>query len=454
MQCLRDLFLVFLLSFGWVVGAESADSIGDWHPLEFSFSDEPSRVALQELQSKQDNALADVLSTDPNFVQAFPSIMAEFTAIGMRTVVAPWLLSSAEEQATQPSISLLIGKTIANLQAFAVGNAFPKAAPGYSENQNNKLTYRYCEVVDPNYVACEVDGEYSLNWRLARRIISSPAFVRAACPLVKDYVRWDIQWKSTLSGANRETSNFFRALLAMLDEVYGDGTWALPRMDQIQSEIDPRFRWAVIRRYMDGGPEFIIALKECVSEVMKDLDLKADPRATSSIEEMLSFKKTKSGSVSVDLQKGTLDLATFYRLSHRWSADKPLPNGIYFLEPSSQWLPFNEYLDRLNYNFFMYSPSDGYILYLRDRDLFALLQQLSILDPLNKYRTLNRTEFKAFASAGMGEELADLCLIEPAANPKGFDLYRGLRDGSVEKIEGELQGFCPSSSVRIVREPK
>jgi len=430
--------------------ADENDHLG-WDAFTFPFSEAPGQAAIADLQKRQDAVLAKVMETDSDFAKTFPETLARFTQIALRSIVTPWILPTSKKlspKETTELISHAFGKTIKNLQIFALENAVRESAKNY-DGESQQQTYRYCEInADSKYCISQGFENNSLNWAITRRLVSSAQFVRAACPLVKSYVTWDLQWKSTSQDDQKQISEFLYETKRMLEFIYGDGTWSLNRIDSFKTDFDPGFFEILVRRYMDGGPEFIEATLDCLSEIIYgwswQIPLKKDERASSAISGILQFNDVSLPQISqtFELQTNNMDYGAFYRLMHRWTADQPLPPEIYFSGQNSPTYHQSAYLDTLigisGVNFAV--P----VIYLP-----RLLWQMNLMDPSYRYRSISRDEFTALFNAGLlPKDIENLCIVEGSLIGGDLKFYFGNKSGAIHE-EGWA---CSPSEIRFVRE--
>ena len=192
--------------------------------------------------------------------------LARFASMALQSITSPWTVGE-DSVITQKGLSYVIGKTVKNLQIFALNNAGQIAAKNLDSTQASELTYRYCEIHPADNDWCYYTNEYnSIDWAILRRVVSSAQFVKAACPVIKTYAAWDLQWKIKDEKVRLEVEKFIEEFYRMLDFIYADGTWTLSRIDSYKGDFDPGFFRTLVRRYMDGGPEFIEELKNCTNE--------------------------------------------------------------------------------------------------------------------------------------------------------------------------------------------
>lgn len=432
---LRRLILFSAVFFTALVSAE----FKGWEPVAFIFGEEPGRAAIEELRARKDVALAHVVKSDPSFSQEFPVALARFASMALQSITSPWTVGE-DSVITQKGLSYVIGKTVKNLQIFALNNAGQIAAKNLDSTQASELTYRYCEIHPADNDWCYYTNEYnSIDWAILRRVVSSAQFVKAACPVIKTYAAWDLQWKIKDEKVRLEVEKFIEEFYRMLDFIYADGTWTLSRIDSYKGDFDPGFFRTLVRRYMDGGPEFIEELKNCTNEFMNEYNLgqplPEDAKATAAINEILSFGDVVLNGQNRSLSFVDFDFWVYYRLSHRLGMGQRVPADLFMSGENS--FPYDEYLSTLT------RPE------VNAYKLHHLLWQLSALDPQFSYRTINRQEFNALFKGGFfphGFEV--VCIVEGTGLNRKF--YSGNPDGMVT----DEVWSCPLNTTKIVRESK
>ena len=457
---MKRLALVFLVLLVAVAHSEGETPDGGWTPFSFSLPEIAGREAIAGLTEQNDPTLAETIARNPGFARDLPQQLAQFASIALNSVPAPWTIVEGENSTSYGRVeskpSYAFGKTIMNFEIFAMHNAIRTAAP-VLEDSLQGLKYRYCET-HPTDDECQFVPDYgSFQYTIARRIVSNARFVRAACPAITAYVKWDLQWKIGTPAEAARFRAFSDEFLRILDFIYADGEWSTARLGLFQTRFDRNFYRMLVRRYLDGGPEMIEAIRDCWYGIRSEAPymspatgqafshLVADRRATAAIDGILRFQSTEAGS-GLETASAPLTEEAFYRLTHRLDVAAPLP--VRYV-PGDTWdtEDRSEYLETL----MGYFPRDNVPYFVRFGFFRRMLAQMSALDPVYSYRSLSRAEFARLPRDGDANK--KLCLGEGQLLDRRSPIYLAYGDGRIE-VAGPYVDGCAADEVKIVRERK
>lgn len=447
----RTLLFLFSVSAFFVLPTSGAQQGG--RATDFRFPPEVTQAGIEHLAELGDPSLKTLEELFPGFRTSYPLSVTKLAELALRHFATPvdlWPIMESQRNSRSPDpqlnrTSYIFTKFIKNLELFAFEEAMRDAAPGYEEPEQRH--YVYCEKFPERQSRfCEYHPSFSnnLRWTFARRLLSSARFVEAACPVITPVAVWQLNWNASDEFGRAQILKFLNELQDTLEFIYGDGEWSTARLNKLvdSSPMDISVVLTLVRRYLDGGPEFIAAAENCLDEIRWAYDdVQAQEGSDHKIAQILKFESVSlngpGGSASIEIQTAPFSREVRYRLSHDFIPEKNIPPAR---PPEVEGRYYWEYLETIDD---LAAPTL--------HNLTHLAGHLSRIDSRFNYRSITREEFIKLSAVGKAPVgYTHFCVAEPDPASGSFRYFSFDENMEVEESDGS--NLCPENGVLLVRE--
>ena len=415
----------------------AAAQVFGWQPIVFQLSKSAIAPAIEAMRARHDSALAAFEAQYPGATEAYVDNFAKFATLGMNAFVAAPDVAATLSFPFAPKISghrdsglqiasHQVGRAIKSLEIFI--HVSETAALNASDSEVN-VPYRYCELhpeetddLCANVRAFFLGGTYVLRPTAAnvflRRLVSEPLFVQNACPQIAPFAAWYLTRQHFPLAASpeqraRQLAPLMAALYGVIDQLYGDGIWNQARVTEylsgmyaVPNENQPRLHSNIgivlANRYLDGGPELLLAAKSCLRLIESALYQpfeKPSAEVAPEVAKLISFTADQDSGLDVAFEMpGLIQEA---RLTHRFGVNLPFPSESVISSDDE------------------YNGISRQNSMLADGAVFQIAHELSGADLVFKYRPMSRTDFDRLSETSkILLRAREFCVVDSLPDPK------------------------------------